>query len=191
MKYSYKHGKHQQKYKSPNLVNQEFQAQRKNQLWFGDITYIATQEGFLYLSVFLDTYTRKCVGFSIAEHMRNELVIRSLEEAIQKEQPKSNVIIHSDQGAQYTSSDFLEYIHEHQFITSNSRKGNPYDNAVMESFFKSLKREVLNRYAFKSKAEAKIHLLEYLEQYYNEKRHHSALGYMTPCEFEIQNPQII
>ena len=172
---------------SDNLVNQQFQTKRKNQVWYGDISYIPTQEGTLYVSVFLDSYSRECVGYAIRDHMRESLVLDSLQVAIDGHQPKPGLLIHSDNGLQYTGSAFIEMARNNQYITSNSRKGNPYDNAVMESFYKSLKREVLDRARFQTKAKAQIELLSYLENYYNLKRYHSSLGYMTPHKFALEN----
>ncbi|EOZ2501347.1 IS3 family transposase [Enterococcus dongliensis] len=171
-------------YFSANLVKQNFHVQRPNQLWFGDISYVPTQEGMLYCSVFIDCFTRKCVGFSIREHMRDNLVIESLEEALYREKPKKGLIIHTDQGSQYTGHRFYECSMIYHFIHSQSRKGNPYDNAVMESFYKSLKREVLPPKQYQTKAQARIELTDYLETYYNYQRIHSSLDYQTPVAFE-------
>jgi len=170
-----------------NLVNQQFQTKQKNHLWYGDITYIPTQEGTLYVSVFLDSYTRQCVGYTIREHMRESLVLESLQAAIDAHKPKPGLVIHTDNGSQYTGSAFIEKARKNQMITSYSRKGNPYDNAVMESFYKSLKREVLDKTRFLTKGEARIELVAYLENYYNLKRYHSSLGYMTPHNFALIN----
>lgn len=171
-------------YFSANLVKQNFHVQRPNQLLFGDISYVPTQEGMLYCSVFIDCFTRKCVGFSIREHMRDNLVIESLEEALYREKPKKGLIIHTDQGSQYTGHRFYECSMIYHFIHSQSRKGNPYDNAVMESFYKSLKREVLPPKQYQTKAQARIELTDYLETYYNYQRIHSSLDYQTPVAFE-------
>lgn len=138
----------------------------------------------LYCSVFIDCFTRKCVGFSIREHMRDNLVIESLEEAVQREKLKNGLMIHTDQGSQYTGHRFYEYSLNHHFIHSQSRKGDPYDNAVMESFYKSLKREVLPPKQYQTKAQARLELTDYLETYYNYKRIHSSLNYQTPADFE-------
>ncbi len=182
----YKYGKRVQKEIYPNIVNQEFNIGKKNQIWFGDISYIPTKEGMLYLSVFIDGYSRKCIGYALRDHMRESLVIESLQQAVIKEKPSAGLIIHSDRGSQYTGSTYIEFLQTHKFIISHSRLGTPYDNAMMESFYKSLKREVLNNKAFSSKAQATIEILHYLEIYYNQKRHHSSLKYMTPFEYEAQ-----
>ena len=167
-----------------NIVNQDFKANCKNQIWFGDITYIPTQEGMIYCSVFIDCFTRKIVGYSIRSHMRETMVIESLEMAIIKEKPKAGLIIHSDNGSQYTGYRFYEVIQHYHFIHSCSRKGNPYDNAMMESFYKSFKREVIPIKQYKSKSQAIVDTLKYLEDYYNKKRMHSSLGCLPPSKFE-------
>ena len=125
------------------------------------------------------------MGYAIREHMRESLVLDSLQAAIDGHQPKTG--IHTDNGSQYTGSAFIEMTRNNQYITSNSRKGNSYDNAVMESFYKSLKREVLDKARFQMKAKAQIELLSYLENYYNLKRYHSSLGYMTLHKFALEN----
>lgn len=134
-------------------------------MWFGDITYIPTAEGTLYLSTYIDAYSRRVISYRIDHHTRDELVIESLETALLKEHPKAGLIIHVDQGSQYTSHRFFEIIQANRLLLSHSRKGTPYDNAVMESFYKSLKREVLNKYGFKNKSEAVMQLVDYLENY--------------------------
>ena len=172
------------KYISDNIVNQQFNIKKKNAVWYGDITYIPTEEGTLYCSVYIDGFTRSCVAYSIKNHMKDSLVLDSLHEAIQKQKPSKGLIIHTDKGSQYTGSRFYEYMTFSGLIHSQSRRGNPYDNAVMESFFKSFKREVLHQHHFKTKAEAISETVDYLENYYNNDRIHSALGYLTPTEFE-------
>ena len=124
-------------------MNKDFKANCKNQIWFGDITYIPTQEGMIYCSVFIDCFTRKIVVYSIRSHMRETMVIESLEMAIIKENPKAGLIIHSNNGSQYTGYRFYEVIQHYHFTHSCSRKGNPYNNTIMESFYKSFKREVM------------------------------------------------
>ncbi|EKA2552378.1 IS3 family transposase [Listeria monocytogenes] len=160
-------------YKSPNLVKQNFRAQEPNQIWFGDISYIPTQEGTLYCSVFIDCFTRKCIDFSIRDYMKEVLVIGSLEEGF----IKKGLIVHTDQDAQYTGHRFYECSRIYHFIHSQSRKGNPYDNAMMESFYKTLKREVLPPVPYLTKAQARLELTDYLEIYYNYKRMHSSLNF--------------
>lgn len=185
--YKYKYKKSRNNLSTINLINQVFIAEQKNKVWFGDITYIITAEGNLYLSVFIDLYTRKIVGYSLKSHMRTSLVIDTINMAITNEKPEPGLIIHTDQGTQYLSHDFLTLAKNNNFITSNSNKGNPYDNALVESFFKTFKREVLPKRYYKTKSEAKLEVLNYVEVYYNKKRCHSSLGYMTPNEFDLQN----
>lgn len=172
---------------NPNLIKQQFHAKKPNQIWFGDITYIPTQEGMLYCSVYIDCYTRKCVGFVIRNHLRDSLVIDSLEIAIQQEKPNHGLIIHTDQGCQYTGHRFYECARQYHFVHSQSRKGNPYDNAVMESFYKSFKRETLAGKQFRTKAQSMLTIIDYLETYYNYQRIHPSLHYLTPYEFETSN----
>lgn len=133
-------------------------------MWFGNIAYIPTTEGTLYLSTYTDAYSRRVINYRIDNHMRDELVIERLETALLKGKPKVELIIHVDQGSQYTSRRFFEVIQANKLLLSHSKKGASYDNAVMESFYKSLKREVLNKYGFESKAEAVMQLVDYLEE---------------------------
>lgn len=172
---------------NPNLLKQQFYAKIANQIWFGDISYIPTQKGMLYCSVFIDCYSRKCVGFAIRTHLRDSLVIDSLEAAIHQEKPNNGLIIHTDQGCQYTGHRFYECAMQYHFTHSQSRKGNPYDNAVMESFYKSFKREILPGKQFHTKSQAILTIMDYLETYYNYERIHSSLNYLTPHEFETMN----
>ena len=167
--YKYKYKKSRNNLATINLINQVFIAEQKNKVWFGDITYIITAEGNLYLSVFIDLYTRKIVGYSLKSHMRTSLVIDTINMAITNEKPEPGLIIHTDQGTQYLSHDFLTLAKNNNFITSNSNKGNPYDNALVESFFKTFKREVLPKRYYKTKSEAKLEVLNYVEVYYKKK----------------------
>jgi len=185
--YRYKYFKSRFVNPTRNVINQEFSTTGKNKIWFGDITHIRTHEGNLYLSVFIDLFTRKIVGYSLKSHMRESLVLESLQTAIKKERPKAGLIIHTDQGSQYTSHNFVNLIIENNFVRSNSNRGNPYDNALMESFFKTFKREVLPKRDYKNKKYAKLDIINFLEVYYNKKRYHSSLGYLTPLEFENLN----
>jgi putative transposase len=146
-----------------------------------------TSEGNLYLSVFIDLFTRKIVGYSFKDHMRTSLVIDTINMVITNEKQEPGLIIHTDQDSQYLSHDFLTLIHNNKFIPSNSNKGNPNDNAIIESFFKTFKREVLPKRYDKTKLEAILEVLNYVEIYYNKKRCHSSLGYMTPYAFDLEN----
>ncbi len=184
---TFKRFKPQKNYKecavAKNLLDQTFTTNAKNKIWFGDITYIKTNEGRLYLSVFMDAYTRKIVSYSIKSHMREEIVVEPLKTAIIQENPNNDLIIHTDQGSQYLSRNYRQLLIEKGITVSNSRAGNPYDNAVMESFYKSFKSEVMGKVNFKSKAEAKLEILEYIH-YYNNIRMHSSLAYVSPVKFE-------
>lgn len=186
-RYKYKYHKREHTLPTRNIIDGNFSTISKNKVWFGDITYIPTHEGNLYLSVFLDLFNRKIVGYSLSDNMKDTMVIDSLEMAIKKESPEKGLIVHTDQGTQYTSRNFIEVLEFNGFVRSNSNKGNPYDNALMESFFKSFKREVFPNRKYKTKKEAKLDILNYIEVYYNEKRHHTSLGHMTPSEFDTHN----
>jgi len=173
----------------PNLINQVFSTTGRNKVWVGDITYIPTKEGTLYLSTYIDIFSRKVVGFKTGPRMKESLVIESFEEAINKERPTKGLIIHTDQGSQYTGAAFQNYLRDRGFKTSNNRKGNPYDNALMESFYKTLKRELVNDMKFISRAQAQLEIFKYIETYYNTKRIHSSLEYMSPVEYERLHTQ--
>jgi putative transposase len=156
-----------------------------NQVWAGDITYVATDEGWLFLAIFLDIFTRKVVGFSCDDNMQTELILKALEMALGR-QPVGDgeLIAHSDRGSQYASDAFNAKLRLAGIIASMSRKGNCYDNAHVESFFHSLKTELVYRRNFKTREEAKQVIFEWIETWYNRQRRHSALGYMTPIEYE-------
>ena len=156
-----------------------------NQGWTGDITYVATDEGWLFLAVFLDIFTRKIVGFSAADNMRVELVLNALTEALNRQDFNPNELIaHSDRGSQYAASDFREKLAQVGIIASMSRRGNCYDNAHVESFFHSLKTELVYRTKFKTREEAKQAIFEWIETWYNRERLHSSLNYMAPEAYE-------
>ena len=156
-----------------------------NQVWAGDITYIATEEGWLFLAVFLDIFTRKIVGFSCADNMKTELILNALQMALdQKNTDCENLIAHSDQGSQYASDDYTKKLKLAGVIASMSRKGNCYDNAHVESFFHSLKVELVYRKTFKTREEAKQAIFRWIETWYNKKRRHSGIDYLTPQEAE-------
>lgn len=156
-----------------------------NQVWVGDITYIATDEGWLFLAVFLDLFTRKIVGFSIDDNMRAELIMNALDMALGRQDVKDGeMIAHSDRGSQYASEGYREKLQLCGIIASMSRKGNCWDNAHCESFFHSLKTELVYRRNFKTRKEAMQAIFEWIETWYNRQRLHSALGYMSPQEYE-------
>ena len=152
-----------------------------------DITYVPTHEGYLYLAAFLDLCTRKIVGWSISSTMTERLVMDAFLQGFGKERPAPGFIVHTDQGSQFTGGNFTTLVRSKGAILSNSSKGNPYDNALMESFYKTLKRELVNNAGFKTKDEARKALVSSIELYYNSVRKHSARGYMAPREYEELN----
>lgn len=171
---------------APNLVNQNFTVKEKNSVWVSDITYIETNEGWLYVAAILDLYSRKVIGLSMDSHMNTSLVSRSLEQAVCHRVPKKEVIAHSDRGSQYTSTEYKKYALKHGIKLSMSSTGNCFDNAAMESFFHTLKTEHVFFQNFKTRDDAVQSIFEYVEVFYNRQRIHSPLGYLSPCEFEEQ-----
>ena len=158
---------------------------KQNQVWASDISYIPTDEGFLFLAMYLDLFTRKLVGFATDDHMRTELILSALNMALSRQALiTGNLVNHSDRGVQYASDLYRFKLQSLGVIASMSRKGNCYDNAFAESFFATLKKELIYRNRFKTKEEAKKAIFEYIEVWYNRKRIHSSIGYMTPVQFE-------
>jgi putative transposase len=173
---------------APDLVDRKFTAERPNQIWVADITFVQTAAGFLYLAVGLDACSRKIVGWSMANHLRTELVLAALEMAVGQRRP-NDVIHHSDQGSQYTSLAFGGRCREVGVRPSMGSVGDAYDNAMCESFFSTLECELLSRRKFASQAEAKIACFSYIEAFYNPVRLHSAIGYQSPVCYEQQTAQ--
>ena len=170
---------------APDLVQRQFTARAPNTLWIADITYVPTlYEGFLYLAVVLDVFSRRVVGWAMAAHLRAELVVGALEMAVWNRQPGEGVIHHSDHGCQYTSLLFGEHCQAVGIRCSMGSIGDCYDNAMAESFFATLECELLARQPFPTQLVARTALFEYLEVFYNRQRRHSALGYLSPDEFE-------
>ena len=167
-----------------NLLRQEFNVPCPNQVWVGDITYISTKEGWLYLAAVLDLYSRQIVGWAMDSTMSKQLVIDALKQAIGRRKPPKGIMFHSDRGSQYASHDFQKHLKKHGFISSMSGKGNCYDNACMESFFHLLKTERVYFENYKTRVQAKQSIFEYIEIFYNRTRLHSKLGYISPCDFE-------
>lgn len=163
-----------------NILNREFNAEKPCQKWVSDITYIDTEEGFLYLAGILDLYDKGIVGWSMQTHMKKELVIEALNQAIGRFRPSNGLLLHSDRGSQYCSNKYQDIIRENGFVCSMSRKGNCWDNAPMESFWGKLKSEWLYDMKFKTIEEAKAAVFEYIEIFYNRDRLHSANGYIPP-----------
>ena len=170
----------------PNHLQQCFIARRPNASWVTDITYIRTYEGWLYLAVILDLFSRKVIGWSMSHRMTRQLALNAFHMAKERRDTKDQVILHSDQGSQFASSDWQRALTKYNVIPSMSRRGNCYDNAVAESFFKTLKKECVRKYIFKTREEAKRKIFEYIEMYYNPKRRHSYLDYLSPNNFEIR-----
>ena len=168
----------------PNLLGQNFAADAKGKVWVADITYIRVGFKWTYLAVVLDLYNREPVGWAYGAHPDAALAIRALKMALVREQPESGLIHHSDRGCQYTSYAYRCLIDKHRMQGSMSRKGNPYDNAVIESFFRSLKTEWTNHKSYKTMQEAYKSLYAYIEVFYKYQRLHAALGYLSPKSFE-------
>ena len=169
----------------PDLLCRDFVAGRPNRVWLADITYIPTQEGFLYLAFILDTHSRKVVGWSMAPHMRTELVVDALEMAVWRRKPVAGLVHHSDRGVQYTAISFGKRLEEVGIVPSMGRTGTALDNAMAESFIATLKTELLvHRRRFPDREVARSAIFEYLEGFYNRRRLHSALGYKSPVSYE-------
>jgi len=169
---------------APDHVARDFQASKPNEIWVSDMTYIKTGEGWLYLAVTMDLFSRKIVGWSMAPTMHTKVVVDALTMAIDQRRPDAGVVHHSDRGSQYASDAFRSVLSRHGVVPSMSRKGNCYDNAAMESFFHTLKSELVRHECYASHAEARASLFDYIEAFYNRTRIHSTLGYLSPVEFE-------
>jgi putative transposase len=169
---------------APNLLKRNFVAQRPDQIWLADITYIPTLEGWLYLATILDLYTRRIVGWAMSDRMTSDLTISALEMAISQRQPDPGLIHHSDQGSQYTDGTYQALLEDHGIRASMNGVGSWYDNAPMESFFGTLKSELVHHCAYHTRDEAKADLFFYIEAFYNRRRLHSALDYLSPEAYE-------
>ena len=169
---------------APNWLNRQFDVEKPDQYYVGDITYIWTQEGWLYLAIVLDLFSRKIVGWSMARHMRASLVNDALLMAIWSRKPAKGLIWHSDRGSQYASDSHRKLLKDHGIIQSMSGKGDCWDNAVSESFFHSLKTELVYHCQFKTREEARQAIFDYIEVFYNRQRIHSSNGYLSPVEYE-------
>ncbi len=169
-----------------NLVNRGFEVAAANQVWVSDLTYIPTAEGWLYLCSILDLHSRRVVGWSMSSRMTSELVVQALLMAVLLRRPPKGLIFHSDRGSQYCSHVFRRWTQRHGIRQSMSRKGDCWDNAPAESFFKTLKVELYGHRAFRSRQEARTVIFEYIEVFYNRVRLHSSLGYRSPAEYERQ-----
>jgi putative transposase len=173
---------------APNRLADAPRPTAPNQIWVADITYINVGEGgWLYLAAILDLYSRKIVGWAMSERIDTTLILNALSMALLHRQPPANLLFHSDRGVQYASADYRRALAQSRFITSMSRQGNCYDNAVMESFWSTLKMELAYRRVFLTRTQAKREIFHYIEIFYNRQRTHSALGYRSPVDFELQN----
>ena len=171
---------------APNRLNRAFCQPRPDQAWGADITYIATAEGWLYLAVVIDLCSRKIVGWTTSDSLAAELCVRALELAVQQRRPRQAVLHHSDRGVQYACDAYQERLARHGLRSSMSRRGNCYDNAVTESFFGTLKTELVHHERYATREAARQSLFEYLEVFYNRQRRHSTLGYVSPAQYEQQ-----
>ena len=167
-----------------NVLDRQFNPQSPNERWVADFTYIPTREGWLYLAVVLDLYSRMVVGWSMADHMESRLVVDALEMAVSRRFPDEGLLAHSDRGSQYASDHYQRLLAKHGIECSMSGVAQCWDNAPMESFFASLKKELVHHEDYQTRAEARGSIFEYLEAFYNPKRRHSSLGYLSPVEFE-------
>ncbi len=167
-----------------NKLNQQFTASKANEKWVTDITYVWTREGWLYLAVVLDLFSRKVVGWAMDASMERGLVIRALQMALLARKPEKGLLHHSDRGSQYASNDYQKLLSDNGMDCFMSRKGNCYDNACMESFFATLKQELVYHRQYQTRKEAKQDIFEYIQVWYNRKRRHSALGYVSPEQYE-------
>ena len=169
---------------APNLLNRDFTADRPNQKWVVDISYIWTREGWLYLAVVLDLHSRRVIGWAVSNRMKRDLAIRALEMAIALRRPPKDCIHHSDRGSQYCSHDYQKILRQHDFKVSMSGKGNCYDNAAMETFFKTIKAELIWRHSWQTRRAVEVAIFEYINGFYNPRRRHSTLGWKSPLAFE-------
>jgi putative transposase len=169
-----------------NTLNRQFQVKRPNRVWAGDITYIWTTEGWLYLAVVLDLYSRTVIGWAMGSRLTVELTERALTMALANRTPTAGLLHHSDRGSQYAATSYQRLLGEHGITTSMSRKGNCWDNACVESFFGTLKRELVYHRHYATREEATQDIFEYIEVFYNRRRRHSTLGYDSPAEYEAR-----
>ena len=167
-----------------NHLNRQFTPERPNQYWVADITYIATKEGWLYLSTIMDLYSRKIIGWSLRERLTKELVIAALHMALKQRKLSIDLLLHSDRGSQYASELYQKLLKRNGIVCSMSRKGNCWDNAVMESFYHTLKVELIYQKTYETRGQARRDIFEYIEIFYNRERLHSTLGYCSPEEYE-------
>ena len=169
---------------APNLLDQDFTADAPNRIWVSDITFIPTRKGWLYLAVVVDLHSRRVIGWSMSNRINQQLVIDALTMAIRQRNPEPGLIHHSDQGIQYSGTNYQTILKAHDMIASMSRKGNCYDNAVAESFFSNLKNELVHHCDYYDRDEARAAIFKYIEVFYNRKRLHETLDYISPAQYE-------
>lgn len=174
-----------------NLLQRDFSANAPNTIWVSDITYVATQRGWLYLTVIIDLFSRMVVGWALSSSLSHEMVVTALKRAIRNRHPGEGLIFHSDRGVQYACRDFRKELDKHGFIQSMSRKGDCWDNAVAESFFSIIKSELIHHERFMGPQDTLAAIFEYIEVYYNRKRKHSTVGYQTPDQFERSMKSVV
>ncbi len=173
---------------APNLLQRDFRAAAPDRVWLADITYIGTAEGWLYLAAVLDLFSRKIVGWAMAEHLGHELALAALDMAIANRRPAPGLVHHSDRGVQYAAHGYRRRLQAQGMLCSMSRKGDCWDNAPMESFFATLKGELVEQRDYLTRAEARADVFQYIEGFYNRRRHHSAIGYLTPEQMATTSP---
>jgi putative transposase len=171
---------------APNLLARNFQAASPNQAWVGDITYLWTSQGWLYLAVLLDLFSRRVVGWSLSPSLEQSVALSPLDQAIEARRPSPGLIVHHDRGVQYASEAYRDRLERRGLRASMSRKGDCWDNAVAESFFASLKKELAHKVRWETMAQAQSQVADYIENFYNRRRRHSTLGYLSPVEFELR-----
>ena len=169
---------------APNVLDRNFEVERPNRIWVTDITFIWTWEGWLYLAAILELFSRRVVGWAMQPHMRTELALEALHMALGRCLPEVGLVHHSDRGVQYAAASYQAVLDENNIVCSMSRKGDCWDNAVTESFFGTLKTELINRRSWPTRRDAKDAVIDYIEGFYNPHRLHSSLGYVSPIEFE-------
>jgi transposase InsO family protein len=180
---------HDARGKAPNRLNRQFAVAAANRVWAADVTYLRTAEGFVYLAVVLDLYSRRVVGWAMRSRLGSDLVGSALRQALSNRQPDHGIMHHSDQDGLYACAAYYDLLTEHGFVVSNSRKGNCLDNACVESFFARLKTECLPPTRFMNRDQAELEVFNYVEVFYNRVRRHSTLGYHSPVDFELMNNQ--
>lgn len=171
---------------APNLLDRQFEVDAPNTVWVSDITYLKVGRKWYYLTVFIDLFSRIVVGWDLSQSLERHSTIHALKKAIWRRRPEKGLMIHSDRGVQYASADFKTVLKSHKFVQSMSRKGNCWDNAVAESFFHTIKTQLIHHRQFKNMAEAEQALFNYIEAYYNRRRKHSTNGYKTPAFYEAE-----